>query len=111
MRVIKLTSADWKVWNVFVREHSLVNHQVGQAAKTRPADDSHLRPLLSVCEKPVCCLLVLLIFISESNEITMTTFRERMRGKTHRHQTQFIKIPCQRHRRSEKEDSYSHEWL
>lgn len=80
--MIKLTSADWKVWNVLVRERSLVNHQVGQAAETRPADDGHLRPLLSVREKPVCRLLVLLIFVSESKKITTTTLKRMNEGET-----------------------------
>lgn len=73
---LELTSADWEIWNVLVREHSLVNHQVGQTAETRPANDGHLWPLFSVGKKPVCCLFVLLILVSESHKIAVTMFKE-----------------------------------
>lgn len=82
---LELTSADWKIWNVLVREHSLVNHQVGQTAKTRPANDGHLRPLFSVGKEPVGCLFVLLILVSESNKIAVMTFKECALGKKKTH--------------------------
>lgn len=74
--LLKLTSAEWKIWNVLVREHSLVNHQVGQTAQARPTNDGHLRPLFSVGKKPVCRRFVLLILVPEGNRIAVTLFDE-----------------------------------
>lgn len=95
---LELTSADWEIWNVLVREHSLVNHQVDQTAETRPANDGHLRPLFSVGKKPVCCLFVLLILVSESHTIAVTMFKECVWGGKNTHVKHSIEnILCIRH--------------
>lgn len=73
---LELTSADWKIRNVLVRERRPVSHQVGQTAKTRPANDGHLRPLFSVGKEPVGCLFVLLILVSGRDKIAAMRFKE-----------------------------------
>lgn len=63
----QLTSANGKMWNIFIREHSLVTQQVSQTPQAWTTDDGHFRTLLRLGQQPVCCLLILVINVSESN--------------------------------------------
>lgn len=62
-----LASADGKTWNILILELSPVLQQVSQTAEAWTTDDGDFRALLCVGKQPVCCLLILVVSVAESN--------------------------------------------